>query len=154
MNKIFTLGYQSSSPQDVTRYMRALGSMLVDIRYAPYSKDLRWRQPTLRALVGPERYLWLQTLGNVNYKNGGEIKLFNAHEGARRLRPVLERMPIVLLCVCWSYENCHRKVAAEFLAEHLGATVEHLPGHIESHPRLLAAWTQSMGGHEVNHGHC
>lgn len=45
------------------------------------------------------------------------------------LQPIaalLERGPVALLCGWADPQRCHRSVAAEFLAEHLGAEVGHI----------------------------
>lgn len=127
MHTVYSLGYQASTPEDLKTYVDELGALLVDIRYSPYSRDARWTQKALIELLG-NRYLWLQDLGNLNYKRGGPIQLVHPANGAARLRPILEQQSILLLCACRSLETCHRKVAAEYLSQALGASVEHLEG--------------------------
>ena len=39
---------------------------------------------------------------------------------------LIARGPVVLLCGCADPARCHRSLAADFLAEHLGGTVEHI----------------------------
>jgi activating signal cointegrator 1 len=126
MNTIFTYGYQGSTPEQLLGTIKELDAVLVDIRYSPWSPNPRWRKPALQVLVGADRYLWIQDLGNVNYKSGGPIRLLWPEAGVEYVRPILGRRPIVLLCACRDWETCHRRDAAEYLAEALQAPVEHL----------------------------
>jgi hypothetical protein len=127
MNTINTAGYQGSSPDILKGYVDSLGAILIDIRFRPYSRDPRWNQAAIRNLVGDDRYLWMHELGNTNYKSGGPIHLYQPHLAVPRIRQFLAQQPVILLCCCWNVETCHRKNAAEYLAEQLGAGVEHLP---------------------------
>ncbi|KAF0238041.1 MAG: hypothetical protein FD167_4435, partial [bacterium] len=47
MNKIFTIGYTSTTPEELMSLVDELGAKLVDIRISPYSKDYRWQQKSL-----------------------------------------------------------------------------------------------------------
>jgi len=127
MNTIYTVGYQATTPDALLATVDELGALLVDIRYSPWSPAPQWRKTALAELVGTDRYLWLQDLGNVLYKQGG-IKLLAPEAAAERLRPILASQPILLLCACRNVDYCHRLPAAAYLSEALGATIEHLAG--------------------------
>jgi uncharacterized protein (DUF488 family) len=125
MFKVYTIGYSGKSVAQVADLLVAFNAMLVDIRFVAYSKNLDWQRDTLRTVFG-SRYLWVKALGNVNYKNGGPIKLWLPQKGVTQLKPVLEKMPIILLCGCRDWQTCHRSEASELLAQELGAQVKHL----------------------------
>lgn len=65
-------------------------------------------------------------LGNRNYAGDGPIELAAPHRAVEPARVTLEKRPIVLLCACKDAETCHRSVAADYLAERLHTTIEHL----------------------------
>lgn len=130
MNKLYTLGYQGSTPGDVRGYVATLEALVVDIRYSPWSQNPAWRKTALAALVGPASYRWLQSLGNTNYKTGGPIHLAAPAQAVPVLAAILAVQPAILLCGCADVTACHRRTAADYLAGELGCTIEHLPGSI------------------------
>ncbi|HNP70826.1 MAG TPA: hypothetical protein PKK15_06955 [Kouleothrix sp.] len=89
-----------------------------------------WRGAAIRQLVGPQRYFHLRCLGNINYKSDGPIVLDNPNGAVWTLHWILVERPAILLCGCHDHADCHRTVAAAWLAERLGgelvAGVEHL----------------------------
>ncbi len=131
---LYTWGYTGSTPADLTRYMDALGATLIDIRYRRRSRVAHWQAWALRELVGPGRYRGIEEFGNVNYRAGGPIKLWLPKTGVAEIRPYIERGPCTLLCACADVETCHRKVAADLVAEALGLEVVHLPGRFNAWP--------------------
>lgn len=126
MNTIYTIGYAGAKPADILAHVERLNATLVDIRYSSYSRTPQWQGRAICELIEPGRYVHLQSLGNINYKNGGPIRLLNPSENILQIRQLLERGPIILLCVCKDWQNCHRLTAATYLHEALGAPVEHL----------------------------
>ena len=130
MHTIYSLGYLSSTPDDVKAYVDTLGARLVDIRFSPRSRNPNWTMAALIRLVGADRYLHEQRLGNVNYRNGGPIRLWQPEAALPAMRAELADHPVILLCACREWQPCHRRVAADFLSQQLGAPVEHLPGRI------------------------
>jgi hypothetical protein len=94
--------------------------MLVDIRYSTKSlKRPEWSMERLRARYG-NRYLWLRSLGNVNYFTHGSIQIAAPDIGIPRLLSGLEQgYTCVLLCTCTRYASCHRKVICELVQAQL-----------------------------------
>ena len=127
MHTLYTLGYSGWTPAGIKGQVDALGAALWDIRMMPWSKSPQWQQPELRSLLGAS-YAHVQALGNRNYK-GGPIELANPEVVVRRLSDLLKLRPVILLCGCRDHRICHRTVAAEYLAGHLGCTVFHLYPH-------------------------
>jgi hypothetical protein len=72
----------------------------------------------LREALGG-RYRTCGSLGNSNYENqGGEVILKDWTAGSQQVIDQLKRKNVILLCACWQYTACHRKVIAEqFAAE-------------------------------------
>ena len=125
-NIIYTWGYTGSTPEDLRQFIRATGAWLCDIRYSPRSRVPHWNQwPLLK--VAEHGYAYLIGLGNENYNTGGPIKLAAPYAALPFIEHTLQTQPVILLCACRHVEECHRKVAAEFLAQATGAEVVHLP---------------------------
>ena len=133
MNPLYTFGYQRATHMDLERFVN-LGCRIVDIRFAPWSKNPMWSRPTLEARFG-SAYLHIRELGNRCYRTG-EIDILNPEAGLERLGELLETWPCVLMCVCPYLHECHRLVVARMARDRFpGVVVEHLePGR-----RLLVA---------------
>src|SRR5581483_2491336 len=127
MKTIYTAGYTGMTVEQLEGMMARLEGrpLLVDVRFSPRSRNPAWAGSNLRARFGAD-YLHVNALGNRNYRGGGPIELVDADEGARVVGPILKDRPVVLLCACKDHRECHRKDAAEALAERLGAEVRHL----------------------------
>lgn len=132
--KIYTWGYIASSYDDLRAYLRATGALLVDVRLSPYSRLPLWHGDAIQRAVQPCDYIHVAALGNVNYKGGGPIRLRDPEAGYRRIAAMLERTleprDIILMCACYDATTCHRKTAAEYLANsfaHLKPEIVHLP---------------------------
>lgn len=123
---IYTLGYGAGwSPSTLAAEVARHDALLWDIRYQPWSRTRQWRREALAELLG-ERYVYVKALGNVNYR-GGPIQLADPAAAVRPARLALERWPLILLCGCPDHEDCHRSVAADYLAGELGGVaVVHL----------------------------
>jgi hypothetical protein len=92
-------------------------TLLIDTRYTPWSRNTpEWRKESLQAKYG-ERYRFAgKFLGNVNYSNGGPIRLANPVTGIKGLTQYLnEGHDIIILCGCPEFELCHRKVIVDLL---------------------------------------
>jgi uncharacterized protein (DUF488 family) len=123
---IYTIGYAGWAPAALRDHVLALGATLVDVRIAPTSKSPQWRKEALAALLGAA-YRHLPALGNRNAFTGGPVALNDPERALQPIAALLERGPVALLCGCADPQRCHRSVAAAFLAERLGALVEHIP---------------------------
>ena len=135
---LYTLGYQGHTPDRILSYVQRLGAALVDVRYAVRSMRPEWRGAALKQLVGPGRYVHLRCLGNVNYKAPNlPIVLDNPNGAVWTMRWILDERPAILLCGCAEHIDCHRSVAAEWLAERLGSEVVGAVVHLAPAARKL-----------------
>jgi uncharacterized protein (DUF488 family) len=122
---IYTFGYAGRRAEDLERIVYEHHAMLVDIRFSPRSRAPEWSGAALCRRFGQD-YLHLRALGNRNYRGEGPVELVDPAAAVEILRPILERQPVILLCVCRDHRTCHRSDAARELAERLGAQVKHL----------------------------
>ena len=153
MSTIYTIGYAGWSPDQLRATVEELGAELWDIRYSPWSKSPQWQGHALRRLLGPA-YVHMAALGNQNYK-GGEILLVAPERAVEPARRVMARRPLVLLCGCKDWATCHRTVAARYLADALGAAVEHLAPPAKVAPAPVArghAWDLLETGEPLPEG--
>jgi hypothetical protein len=89
-----------------------MDAILFDIRYSPNSVAPCWRRPFLEELLG-ERYRHVPSLGNRNYRNGGEISIVDLPAGIQQV--LTSPKTPVLMCGCESASECHRMVIAQAL---------------------------------------
>ena len=106
MQKIFTTGYTAKDINDLRPMLDVLDAVLVDIRFAPYSQVLHWRQIYLKVLLG-SKYLHIPNLGNRTYKED-KITIQNLGLGLETVFSLNKNA--VLMCACAKMENCHRRV--------------------------------------------
>lgn len=149
IHTIYTIGYAGWTPAGVKAKVEALGAVLLDIRYSPWSKRPEWKGEALRLLLGRAHYSHIKTLGNRNYRGDGPIVLDAPEAAIETVTRLLEHTPIVLLCACRDAEQCHRSVAADFLSERIeGAAVVHLypdTQHLELTEAQLASAAHAWG---------
>jgi uncharacterized protein (DUF488 family) len=130
ISKIFTIGYTSTTPEELITIVDELGLRLVDIRISPYSQDYKWRQKSLEQYFG-DKYLYIKEFGNENYKIGS-IKVKDPVTGLAKIQNVIEKQPVLLMCACYLHEKCHRSVVANIVAERFNLEIEHLYGKSKS----------------------
>lgn len=104
--KIFTTGYTAKDINDLRPLLDALDALLIDIRFAPYSQVLHWRQVYLKVLLGG-KYLHIPNLGNRTYKEE-KITIQNLGLGLETVFSLSKNA--LLMCACETVENCHRRV--------------------------------------------
>jgi hypothetical protein len=122
----YTFGYQGKRPEDLQTFLTKSGALLCDIRYAPFSRIALWNKSQL-AKRFDSAYRHIPQLGNLNYKNGGEIEIADLDTGLALVLTLLEQRPIVLMCVCRELECCHRNLVAQKLEDvELGLIIEEL----------------------------
>lgn len=115
MTRAYHFGYLSGLPPDaLADFLERADAVLVDVRYTPLARDPTWRKTALATRLGA-RYVWLQDLGNINYKNGGPIVLKDVEAGLRALRHRLTTHSVVVMCACASLPTCHRALIAQRL---------------------------------------
>ncbi len=124
--QVFTIGYTGRTPGEIKQIVEARDALLLDIRYSTKSRHSRWTLPYLQA-VFQDRYVHVQALGNVNYRQDGPIQILDYATG----RDQIERSPkpVVLMCACEKYQTCHRQVVAEML-RHDGFEVQEIESHV------------------------
>lgn len=137
---ILTVGYNGGwTPELLARELTDRRATLLDIRHNPTSMKPEWRREALRRQLG-DRYMHIPALGNVNYQ-GGPIQLAEPDAALIPVRRLLAHGPVVLLCACPNWQTCHRKQAADFLAQCLNATIEHLAAPVTLADGTLPALT-------------
>lgn len=114
--ELFTTGYQLWRTAEFDAEVRKRGAMVLDIRFAPWSKDPDWRSDAIAGRLA-NRYRSVPALGNVNYKGDGPVRINDLESGVAVVREALQRGPVILLCACWNPESCHRTQVAARLRE-------------------------------------
>lgn len=137
MHTLYTYGYTGTKVDTLINGIKAHGALLVDTRYRPYSRNPVWNRNRLQAALG-NAYYWAESLGNVNYKNGGEIVIADAAVGVPLVTWRLATQPVVLLCACPEVTTCHRHVVAELVQTAAGCRVVHLT------PQDMQAWADRV----------
>jgi uncharacterized protein (DUF488 family) len=127
LHQLYTWGYTGTRPADLVAYVAHLDAVVLDVRWAAWSRHEQWRPPALRDLLGAARYRPMKALGNENYQ-GGPVKLHDPEAALAPVEALLHTQPGILLCACADPHQCHRSVAAQWLAERLGLAIIHLPG--------------------------
>ena len=112
INRIFATGYAGRDINDLKPLVETLGAILVDIRFAPYSQVMFWRQVYLKTLLG-KKYLHIANLGNRNFKEREKISIQNVGLGIETLLSLNTNS--LLFCACAEQKNCHRRVIIEEL---------------------------------------
>jgi uncharacterized protein (DUF488 family) len=120
MQKIFTTGYTGKDINDLKPMLIAFEAVLVDIRFAPYSQILHWRQMYLKVLLG-KKYLHIPNLGNRTYKEE-KITIQNLQLGVETVLNL--EIDVVLMCACEKAENCHRRVIIDEFHRRAIETIE------------------------------
>lgn len=117
--QVYTMGYIGKKMPEIQEIARQLEAVIFDVRFSPYSRNPAWNAGNFRKVFG-RRYKHVKAFGNAAYKEGGtRIVDFDA---GRKLVEASGR-PVILLCACRTYEECHRSVLAARLRE-LGFQVE------------------------------
>lgn len=118
--RIYPCGYLAHAAQIARLMQEHPRLVMIDTRLKPWSNRPAWRAEMLKATYG-ERYRWAgQYLGNMNYKNGGPVRLADPVAGLRGLRHWLQHgYDLLLLCGCADYARCHRKTIVEALQAEL-----------------------------------
>lgn len=112
--KIFTTGYTGKDILDLRPMLEAFDAVLIDIRFAPFSRIMHWQKVYLKVLLG-ERYRHIANLGNRTYKED-KITIQNMQLGLETVFSLNRN--VVLMCACEKAENCHRRlIIAELRAQ-------------------------------------
>jgi len=140
---LYTIGYQSSTVDDLVRYIIKLDAILVDIRFKPYSRQREFNRDALKRRIGD--YYWhVPELGNANYR-GGPMWINDYETGKQRVAAALKNdppKPVILMCMCGNLKQCHRLPVAERLARELEVGLIHLPSRYSQFIKELAEEAQ------------
>lgn len=114
--KVYPCGYAVHGNQIAQLMQEHPQLVMIDTRFKPWSNRPAWRQETLKATYG-DRYRWGgKSLGNLNYKSGGPIRLADPVAGLRGLRHWLTHgYDLLLLCGCAVFEQCHLSTIVSLL---------------------------------------
>jgi uncharacterized protein (DUF488 family) len=144
MKKLFTIGYEGSTPEDfVATLLRAGITQVIDIRELPQSRRRGFSKNQLAALLTHAGidYQHIKQLGDP--KHGREAaragkmdefrQIFNAHMDLDVSRQALivakelaEQKTSVLLCYERNYKNCHRAIVANKMSVLYTFSIEHV----------------------------
>jgi uncharacterized protein (DUF488 family) len=122
---IYTFGYSGASLAQLTRLSQGLAATVIDTRYSRLTRSVDFSANRLGSAL-KERYVHVPEFGNLNYKNGGPIKLADPALGIRRISSITSQRSVILLCVCASWVECHRRDVAELLSKEFALPVRHL----------------------------
>jgi uncharacterized protein (DUF488 family) len=110
---IYTVGYNNVTRKNLVSELEELNSILVDIRYSPYSYSPFWQKKELENILGV-KYIHIQELGNINYKNSKEIEISDLKKGMEKLEELIkENVNFCLMCSCQDFSSCHRKIVSQ-----------------------------------------
>src|SRR5689334_21184342 len=90
--RLVTIGYsEPDAKRRIEDFLASPRTMLVDIRYSPWSRGLpQWRKEAMRERYG-YRYLHLHALGNVNYNQSGQpIQLLDPEKSVQAAAQFLQ----------------------------------------------------------------
>lgn len=134
MSTIWTAGYANATPESLRAAAEGLDAVVVDARYRPWSKGEEWRKPALQRLLGG-RYAHVPGWGNRNYKGDGPIELVDPQAAVLATQRLVEgHAGVLLLCQCWSWVTCHRRMCADVLEQATGWPILHLtPADLKAH---------------------
>ncbi|HRH46983.1 MAG TPA: hypothetical protein PKY82_35380 [Pyrinomonadaceae bacterium] len=130
--KIFTTGYTGKKVNDLKPLLEWLDAILIDIRFAPFSRQQHWQKDFLQEILR-SRYYHVQNLGNKAYKEG-RIEILNLESGINTV--LSSNSNVVLMCGCADLKSCHRFVLMNELRK-LGFDVEEIEVWKCSEPTLF-----------------
>jgi hypothetical protein len=126
MNTLYTFGYGGKKVEELVQLQKKHNAVVVDARFKPYSRNFVWNQKRLIAALGAQNYIWMQGLGNENYK-GGPIKFHDFDKDSKQVLALLQECNVIMICVCKNVHKCHRYNAAQKLQDiEAGLQVVHI----------------------------
>ena len=133
-NIVYTLGYSGRKMDEIQALVVEREAILFDVRFSPRSRNPVWSGSSFRRVFG-KRYRHIRALGNRNYRDG-PIEIVDFEAGVEAIRR--SGRPVILMCGCRDYAECHRRRIAERLTS-LGFSVQEipLPGPRNRQPRLF-----------------
>lgn len=116
----YEVGYRAF--RDEQHLLKALSQLtnpvLVDVRFGYMQPGRPWSQRTLEKALG-ERFVHLRAWGNRNYRSWDlPAELAQPEVGLVEVRDLIRKgMTPVLMCACKVFDECHRKLCVEMLAD-------------------------------------
>lgn len=130
MHTLYTIGYSGHTIDSMMATLKESGSpVLVDVRYSAFSRKPGFSSKKLPELAEANgiRYVYMRSLGNVNYKGLAPLKLHDEEAGLADLTSLLEESDAVVMCVCPELSECHRRYIVEAMSSrHPSLPVVHL----------------------------
>jgi uncharacterized protein (DUF488 family) len=110
--RIYTTGYEGREVTDLPVLLNSLDAVLVDIRFSPGERPLKWRKDYLKLLL-KKRYLHIPSLGNRHQPSPEKIAIQNLALGIKIITEL--KVNVLLMCECKTEASCHRRAIAEEL---------------------------------------
>lgn len=128
---LYTIGYggRLSNANLLSLLVQQGVTILADVRLSPSSRIPGFTRPALARACNAYnmRYVWIEALGNLNYKSTG-TRLKDPRRGLAELKALIEQGTVALLCACRKHDDCHRAVIAEKVKKQVpGLAVVPLP---------------------------
>jgi hypothetical protein len=119
---IYVTGYSRHSLADLAAIAEHLDAYVVDVRWTPWSRRPEWQQQAMgRALRS--RYVHIKTWGNPNHGTDRPIIIDDFWGGWEIVKSLAK--PVILLCWCPVFSECHRSHLAERItSNHLAPVAE------------------------------
>ena len=113
---VYTMGYSGHRATGVTESAVLLDATVFDIRWLARSGVLEFNKGNLVRYLG-NRYYHCRNLGNENYRGdlGEGIVIHDLKAGLREI--LVHERPVILMCACREFEECHRSAVSRALAE-------------------------------------
>lgn len=112
---IYTAGYAKADFGAFAARIDDMRAGVIDIRLKPWSSMVEWQGDEMRRTLG-RSYRHIAELGNRNYddRNKG-IEIVSLNSGIDQV--LMLDQPVVLLCGCLRFRDCHRRVISDAITE-------------------------------------
>ena len=113
--KHYTMGYTGYSVAQIKKLAEELDAVVFDIRFRPYGRNFAFNKSRFIESL-QERYEYIGELGNINYKlEMKDTRFVDLEAGIAKI--VASEKPVIIMCTCKDYYNCHRSLVARRLRE-------------------------------------
>jgi len=110
---IYTVGYQNITRKNLFSKLNEFNSLLIDIRFSPYSFSPFWQKKELESTL-KDKYVHIKELGNINYNNNKKIEIYDLEKGMEKLKQFIEEdVNFCLMCSCKDFSSCHRSLISQ-----------------------------------------
>jgi hypothetical protein len=143
---MFTFGYRgwgNETPKlvqavDAVEQARGFGPpVFVDVRISRSVRAVGFREKALEKLLGSDRYIWMNRLGNDAIIEGGKMRIHDPSAAADLLElareNAMKRRRVIFFCSCEVPSGCHRSRVADLVLEEarrrqVDAVIDEWPG--------------------------